>query len=67
MSQRAKVILDLCAGTGAWGKPYRDAGYDVRILTLPQDIRLTEYIEHVYGILAAPPYVVGTFSSRCLS
>lgn len=26
----AKIILDLCGGTGSWSKPYRDAGYDVR-------------------------------------
>ena len=25
-----KIILDLCGGTGAWSKPYKDAGYDVR-------------------------------------
>ena len=52
----AKTILDLCGGTGAWSKPYKDAGYDVRIITLPeQDVR--DYIppENVYGILAAPP------------
>jgi hypothetical protein len=30
-----KIILDLCGGTGAWSKPYRDAGYDVRVITLP--------------------------------
>jgi hypothetical protein len=52
----AKIILDLCGGTGAWSKPYRDAGYDVRVITLPgQDVR--EYIptQNVYGVLAAPP------------
>lgn len=51
-----KIILDLCGGTGAWSKPYRDAGYDVRLITLPEcDVRLFEYInEPVYGILAAP-------------
>lgn len=31
----AKIILDLCGGTGAWSKPYKDAGYDVRVITLP--------------------------------
>ena len=37
-----KIILDLCGGTGAWSKPYKDAGYDVRLLTLPDcDITLT--------------------------
>ncbi|MCL1789907.1 MAG: hypothetical protein FWG40_00865 [Peptococcaceae bacterium] len=32
----AKIILDLCGGTGAWSKPYVEAGYDVRIITLPE-------------------------------
>ena len=51
-----KIILDLCGGTGAWSKPYRDAGYDVRLVTLPDnDVRLYEPPENVYGILAAPP------------
>lgn len=30
-----KIILDLCGGTGAWSEPYRKAGYDVRLITLP--------------------------------
>ena len=35
-----KIILDLCGGTGSWSKPYKDAGYDVEVITLPQfDIR----------------------------
>ncbi len=33
---KSKVILDLCGGTGAWSKPYKDAGYDVKLITLPQ-------------------------------
>lgn len=52
----AKIILDLCGGTGAWSKPYKEAGYDVRLITLPeQDV--IDYIppDDVYGILAAPP------------
>ena len=51
------IILDLCGGTGSWSKPYRDAGYDVRILTLPEnDVRLFEAPKfNVHGILAAPP------------
>jgi len=51
-----KIILDLCGGTGAWSKPYKDAGYDVRLITLLEnDVR--DYIppENVYGVLAAPP------------
>lgn len=51
-----KIILDLCGGTGAWSKPYADAGYDVRLVTLPdQDVRLYKPPDNVYGILAAPP------------
>lgn len=53
---RDKIILDLCGGTGAWSKPYKDAGYDVRLITSP-DYDVTDYIPpaNVYGILAAPP------------
>jgi hypothetical protein len=51
-----KIILDLCGGTGAWSKPYKDAGYDVRVITLPDfDIRTYQPPKNVYGILAAPP------------
>lgn len=51
-----KIILDLCGGTGAWSKPYRDAGYDVRLVTLPEyDVRTYTPPDNVYGILAAPP------------
>lgn len=51
-----KIILDLCGGTGSWSKPYREAGYDVRLVTLPEyDVRSYEPPDRVYGILAAPP------------
>ena len=30
-----RVILDLCGGTGAWSLPYRQAGYRVKLITLP--------------------------------
>ncbi len=56
MENKDKIILDLCGGTGAWSKPYKDAGYDVRNITLPDyDVRLYKPPENVYGILAAPP------------
>ena len=36
-----KIILDICGGTGAWSAPYKEAGYDVRVITLPEyDVRL---------------------------
>jgi hypothetical protein len=60
-----KIILDLCGGTGSWSKPYKDAGYDVRVITLP-DFDITQWHKYpeitepinegkVYGIFAAPP------------
>lgn len=63
-NNKNKVILDLCGGTGAWSKPYENAGYDVRIATLPDfDIRdwrnswlsTLVFENKVYGIIAAPP------------
>jgi len=50
-----KIILDLCGGTGSWSKPYKNAGYDVRLITLPtHDVFAYEPPGGVYGILAAP-------------
>jgi hypothetical protein len=76
-----KIILDLCGGTGAWSKPYKDAGYDVRIVTLP-DFDVTDWRNSwlselvfegkVYGILSAPPCTQFSFcrtnakEPRCL-
>ena len=65
MENKDKIILDLCGGTGSWSKPYKDAGYDVHILTLPDVdiIKWTAYPEivkivesgKVHGIFCAPP------------
>lgn len=70
MNNKDKIILDLCGGTGSWSKPYKEAGYDVRVITLPEyDVREVIIgedeifignntfieIKDVYGILAAPP------------
>ena len=53
------TILDLCGGTGAWSRPYAEAGYDVRVIDLSNDggdVRLFECNgDTVHGILAAPP------------
>lgn len=51
----SKIILDLCGGTGSWSNPYVEAGYDVRLVTLPDDVRLYAPPKNVYGVLAAPP------------
>ena len=56
MDNADKIILDLCGGSGSWSRPYKDAGYDVRVITLPEyDVRTYQPPENVYGILAAPP------------
>jgi len=42
-----KIILDLCGGTGAWSKPYVEAGYTVYNITLPQyDVLATRIVEN---------------------
>ena len=63
----SRIILDLCGGTGSWSRPYREAGYDVRVYDIVEDIlghhprvkdvRLLKYNrkETVHGILCAPP------------
>ena len=54
----SKVILDLCGGTGSWSKPYKENGYDVKIIDIKDggDVRLFEKPNYnIYGILAAPP------------
>lgn len=58
---RVPVVVDLCAGSGAWSAPYAAAGYDVVRVTLPERDVLswappTRLLEHgVRGVLAAPP------------
>ncbi len=53
-----KLILDLCGGTGAWSLPYKEAGYDVRNITLPdydvtkvslKDGRYFEFLTQTFG------------------
>lgn len=67
MKNKDKIILDLCGGTGSWSKPYKDAGYTVFVLTLPEyDVERVKdtfpfFVQKmmsqgkIYGILAAPP------------
>lgn len=46
-----KIILDLCGGTGAWSKPYKEAGYTVLNITLPDfDINYTDVSSNDYFI-----------------
>lgn len=50
-----KIILHLCAKMGSDSLPYKEAGYDVRIIG--EDIGVENYNppENVYGIIANPP------------
>jgi len=44
MGNKDKIILDLCGGTGSWSKPYKDAGYDVKVITPPEyDVTKVEF------------------------
>lgn len=55
----SRLILDLCAGSGAWSAPYRQAGYLVDRVDVPVDVRTMHWQRHlVHGILAAPPCTV---------
>lgn len=56
MNPARGIILDLCGGTGSWSRPYREAGYDVRLVTLPDsDVKTYHSPSGVIGVLAAPP------------
>lgn len=50
-----RIILHLCAKEGSDSLPYREAGYDVRIIG--EEIGVENYHppENVYGIIANPP------------
>jgi len=63
MNNKDKIILDLCGGSGSWSKPYKDNGYTVINVTLPEyDVRLYQPPKNVYGILAAPPCTMFSFA-----
>lgn len=58
-SNKDKIILDLCGGTGAWSRPYLENGYTVKVITHPHfDVfeydEYKQFIDNVYGVLAAP-------------
>lgn len=70
MNNSDKIILDLCGGTGAWSKPYKDNGYNVRVITLPEHDLLDEKVVEfcvslkAYGILFAAECTVWTNSGN---
>lgn len=53
-----EIIYDLCGGTGSWSLPYKQAGFEVRIIDMNKggDVRLLHKPNcGVFGVLAAPP------------
>lgn len=54
-----KIILDLCGGTGKWSEPYKLNGYDVKVITMPENnlfeyLEYKDFIKNIYGVLFAP-------------
>lgn len=49
-----RIILQLCADTGSDTKPYKDAGYDVRLIGSSIGVENYHPPKDVYGIIANP-------------
>lgn len=49
-----KIILQLCADTGSDTRPYKDAGYDVRLIGADIGVENYHPPRGVYGIIANP-------------
>jgi len=56
--------ISSCGGTGSWSLPYKEAGYEVYNITLPEydvcNYKLPDL--PIYGILAAPPCTQFSFA-----
>ena len=51
---KEKIVLDLCGGTGAWAKPYKDNGYNVITITLPDYDIMKAVVLKEFGIMIFP-------------
>ena len=66
-----RIILDLCGGIGSWSRPYKERGYDVRLITLPDyDVTDEATVRYclslkVHGILCATPCEVWGVMGNC--
>jgi hypothetical protein len=76
---RRNAILDLCAGTGSWSRPYLDLGYEVYtvdvdamlnptfLMTVQEFLKRVQngdiYLPPLEGILCAPPCTHFSFAS----
>lgn len=50
-TKERKIILDLCGGTGSWAMPWKEAGYKVITITLPNYSVLSYSVSHYEGLL----------------
>lgn len=57
-----KIILHLCADMGTDSQPYKEAGYDVRLIGSKVGIENYHPPENVYGIIANPPCTQFSFA-----
>lgn len=48
MDNSGKIILDLAGGSGSWSRPYKEAGYTVFVITLPEYDVLEAYFNCGY-------------------
>lgn len=52
---KSKIILHLCAEDGSDSLPYKENGYDVRLITKEIGVENYHPPDNVYGIIANPP------------
>jgi hypothetical protein len=61
-----KIILHLCASEyGSDTRDYREAGYDVRMITKKIGVEGYHPPKNVYGIIANPPYTMFSIARTC--
>lgn len=58
--EKNRIIVELCSGSGNWGKPWEEAGYQVMRYDIQKgsmwDVRLLGKLRMpIYGVLAGPP------------
>lgn len=60
INEQPPIVLDLCGGSGSWSRPYKEAGYDVRVITLP-DYDVRTYAPPIQYMEFSPPLRVQSF------
>jgi len=62
MDNSNKIILHLCADIGSDSTPYKEAGYDVRLIGKEIGVENYSPPKDVYGIIANPPCTQFSFA-----